>query len=464
MGKIKNTESLLNHGDRESRKKITELLERMWAKVDAYHLIKELMSVDGNCLTIGTRRWDMDKLGNIYLFGAGKACNAMAMAVCDVLKEKLTEGVISVKIAEDNDTYINTRVYVGGHPLPNEEGYRAAEDIIQMIDKGKPGDLFISVISGGSSALLTCPKEGITLQEEIQAQDMLLRSGAKIEEINAVRRHISRTNGGRLTEQVLKNGAEIVNIIVGDGVGVKPTVDFKAPFQFFGTPVAPDKTTIQDARDCIRNYQLEDKLPESILKYLYEDNPEHETPKAFGEGVTHFCLNNVPDSCEAAVEAAREMGISSMVFSTFIEGESREAGYFFASMAREIQANHRPIKAPCFVFCSGETTTKVEDGCRGTGGPSHELALGFAHGARYTAGAALASVDTEGTDGTTRYAGALTDSQTSRMLSEKGINIFDVFRTHDYGGALECTQDSILTGNTGTNLCDFNVMYVPEAE
>ncbi|WP_321022181.1 glycerate-2-kinase family protein, partial [Enterocloster bolteae] len=254
MGKIKNTESLLNHGDRESRKKITELLERMWAKVDAYHLIKELMSVDGNCLTIGTRRWDMDKLGNIYLFGAGKACNAMAMAVCDVLKEKLTEGVISVKIAEDNDTYINTRVYVGGHPLPNEEGYRAAEDIIQMIDKGKPGDLFISVISGGSSALLTCPKEGITLQEEIQAQDMLLRSGAKIEEINAVRRHISRTNGGRLTEQVLKNGAEIVNIIVGDGVGVKPTVDFKAPFQFFGTPVAPDKTTIQDARDCIRNY------------------------------------------------------------------------------------------------------------------------------------------------------------------------------------------------------------------
>lgn len=144
MGKIKNTESLLNHGDRESRKKITELLERMWAKVDAYHLIKELMSVDGNCLTIGTKRWDMDKLGNIYLFGAGKACNAMAMAVCDVLKEKLTEGVISVKIAEDNDTYINTRVYVGGHPLPNEEGYRAAEDIIQMIDKGKPGDLFRS--------------------------------------------------------------------------------------------------------------------------------------------------------------------------------------------------------------------------------------------------------------------------------------------------------------------------------
>lgn len=462
MGKIRNTSQLLNHGDKESREKILELLERMWAKVDAYHLIKKLMSVDGEELTIGTKRWNMGELGNIYLYGAGKACNAMAMAVCDILKDKLTEGVISVKIAEEDDKYINTRVYVGGHPLPNEEGYRAAEDILGMIDKGKPGDLFISVISGGSSALLTCPKKGITLEEEIKAQDMLLRSGAKIEEINAVRRHISRTNGGRLTEKVLQKGAEAVNIIVGDGVGVKPTVDFKVPVRFFGTPAAPDKTTVQDARDCIRNYQLEHKIPESIVNFLSEDNPEHETPKEFGEGVTHFCLNNVPDSCEAAVEAASEMGIESIVFSTFIEGESREAGYFFASMAREIQANNRPVKAPCFVFCSGETTTKVEDGCHGKGGPSHELALGFAHCARFTRGAAIASVDTEGTDGTTQYAGALTDSQTLRMLEEKGINIFDIYRKHDSGGALEFLQDSILTGNTGTNLCDFNVMYVPE--
>ena len=462
MSKIKNTESLIHHGDTESRKMIAELLERMWARVDSYHLIKELMSVSDGQLKIGTKTWELDQIGSIYLFGAGKACNAMAMAVCDILKDRLAQGVISVKIAEPEDAYVNTRVYVGGHPLPNQEGYKAAEDILAMIDKGKPGDLFLSVISGGSSALLTCPKEGITLEEEIEAQDLLLRSGAKIEEINAVRRHISRTNGGRLTERVLSRGAEMVNIIIGDGVGVKPTVDFKKPVSFFGTPVAPDRTTIQDARDCIRNYQLEDKLPESILRFINGDSPGHETPKSFEGSVTHFCLNNVPDSCEAAVKAAEEMGISSMIFSTFIEGESREAGYFFASLAREIQANHRPVKAPCFVFCSGETTTKVEDGCTGKGGPSHELALGFALCARFTKGAALASVDTEGTDGTTRYAGAMTDSQTFEMMGKEGMNLYDAFRTHDCGGVLERLGDSILTGNTGTNLCDFNVMYVPK--
>lgn len=462
MKKIKNNDALLSHGDIESRKKITELLEGMWDKVDSYKLIHKLMHVEGNLLHIGSKTYDMDQLAHIYMFGAGKACNAMAMAVCDILGEKLTEGIISVKIVEPEDHYINTKVYNGGHPLPNEEGMKAAEAILNMIDKGTAQDLFISVISGGSSALLTCPKPGISLEDEIAAQDMLLRSGAKMEEINAVRRHISRTNGGRLAEAVLEKGAEIVNIIVGDGVGVLPTTDFTAPYAFTGTPVAPDRTTLEDAKACIVNYELKEKLPKSIVDFIFSDDDRNETPKSFSEKATHFCLNNVPDSCEAAIRTAEEMGIPSMVFSTFIEGESREAGYFFGSLAREIQANHRPIAAPCFVFCSGETTTKVADGCHGKGGPSHELAMGFAMTAKATDGAAMASVDTEGTDGTTCYAGAVTDSKTFSELETAGINIFEALKEHDCGTVLEKLNNSILTGNTGTNLCDFNVMYVPK--
>ena len=155
MKKIKNNDALLSHGDIESRKKITELLEGMWDKVDSYKLIHKLMNVEGNLLHIGSKTYDMDQLAHIYMFGAGKACNAMAMAVCDILGEKLTEGIISVKIVEPGDHYINTKVYNGGHPLPNEEGMKAAEAILNMIDKGTAQDLFISVISGGSSALLT---------------------------------------------------------------------------------------------------------------------------------------------------------------------------------------------------------------------------------------------------------------------------------------------------------------------
>ena len=462
MTTIKNRDALISHGDVESRKKIAALLEGMWDKTDSYKLIHKLMYVENNILHIGSKSYDMNKLAHIYMFGAGKACNAMAMAVCNILGDRLTEGIISVKIVEERDHYVNTKVYNGGHPLPNEEGLKAAEDILHMIDKGTPDDLFISVISGGSSALLTCPKGGITLADEIAAQDMLLRSGAKMEEINAVRRHISKTNGGRLAEAVLKKGAEIVNIIVGDGVGALPTVDITVPLAFAGTPVAPDKTTLADARACIENYQLKDMLPQSVIDFIFTDDERHETPKAFPESVTHFCLNNVPDSCEAAIQTAKEMNIPSMVLSTFIEGESREAGYFFGALAREIQANKRPIAPPCFIFCSGETTTKVEDGCRGKGGPSHELALGFAMTAKYTNGAAIASVDTEGTDGTTCYAGGLTDSKTCSELEDAGVSIFETLREHDCGSVLEKLNSSILTGNTGTNLCDFNVMFVPE--
>ena len=463
MSKIKNIDQLTNHGAVESRKKIVELLNSMWDKVDSYKLIKKLLSVEDGVLHAGERSWDI-KDKNVYLFGAGKACNAMAMAVCEVLGEHLTEGVISVKIAEEGDSYLNTRCYVGGHPLPNEDGKKAAEDIINMIQKGKPGDIFISVISGGSSALLTCPVEGITLEDEIRAQDVLLRSGAKIEEINAVRRHISRTNGGRLAEAVREKGAELINIIVGDGVGAKPVVDYTLPCEFYGTPVAADRTTLEDAKNCIKNYNLEDKIPVSIMEFLYKAGNAQETPKYFDEKVTHFVLNNVPDSCEAAMEAAKEMGVSAMVLTTFIEGESREAGNFFAALAREIQNNGRPIKAPCFVFCSGETTTKVPDGSKGIGGPSHELATGFALAGRYAKGAAAASVDTEGTDGTTRYAGAVADSETFARMEAEGMNIYEVLREHDCGSAMERLGDSILTGNTGTNLCDFDVLYVPELD
>lgn len=464
MSYIKNREELLSHGDVASREKIADLLEEMWKEVDAAQIISEMVRLDGTQLSIGSRSWNLQEYDRLYLFGAGKACNAMASALGGILEERLTKGVISVKIAEPQDRYVpQIKVYVGGHPLPNAEGLAAAEEILAMIDGAGPKDLFLSVISGGSSALLTCPVEGISLEDEIMAQDLLLRSGAKIGEINAVRRHISRTNGGRLAQRIRMRGAELVNLIVDDGVGELPQKDRNLPVPYSATPIAEDDTTLEDARACIVNYGLKDKLPSSIISYLWNAGPEQETPKRLNEKVTHFVLNSVPESCTAAMKAAERMGIRAMVATTFLEGEAREMGVFFGTLAREIQANGRPIQAPCFVFCSGEATTKVEHSS-GTGGPGHEFAMGFALEARYTQGAALASVDTEGTDGTTMYAGGLTDSKTFSELAEQGIDYYETMRTHAAGDALSAVGSSILTGNTGTNLCDFNVMYVPERE
>ncbi|MBC8588673.1 glycerate kinase type-2 family protein [Paratissierella segnis] len=460
MKYIKNADILLKHGDVPAKGKILELLDRLWYEMDSYRIIKNMVKIEDGTLHIGECSWDLCKKKNIYLFGAGKACNAMAMAMDEVLGEHLSKGIISVKIAEPEDKYKNTIAYVGGHPLPNKEGMTAALEIIKMIDDACSDDLFISVISGGSSALLTCSVDGITLEDEICTQDTLLRSGAKIGEINAVRRHISLTNGGRLAERILGKGAELINIIVDDGIGELPLVNRNVPVPYSATPVAEDSTTLQDARDCIENYNLKNRIPKSVIEYLWDDDPKKETPKAFNSGITHFVLNSVPDSCEEALKIAKDMGINAMVFSTFLEGEAREAGYFFGSLAREIQANKRPIVPPCFVFCSGEATTTVLDGCTGKGGPGHELALGFALEVKDIDNVALASVDTEGTDGTTVFAGGIVDTHTIRQIEDKGYDYYEIMRNHDSGGALEAIDSSILTGNTGTNVCDFNVMYI----
>lgn len=458
--KIRNYDKLVGNGDVKAREKVLKLMEAVLQEVDAGKRVSEIMHLDGDLLTVGERTWDLRKKKRVYLIGAGKACNAMAQAVCNILGEKITKGIISVKIKEPQDQYCNTDVYVGGHPLPNDEGLEAAKKIIALIDQAAEDDLFISVISGGSSALLTYPVEGITLEEEITGQDLLLKSGAKILEINAVRRHISRTNGGRLAEKICGKGAELINLMVGDGVGRLPTHNRGVPVEFFGTPVAADSTTIQDARNMIENYRLADKLPRSIVDYIMDDRRVRETPKTFGDNLVTFLLGSVGDSCEAAITAAGRMNVPIMVLSTYLEGESREAGYLLSSIIREIRHLSRPIAPPCFVVCSGETTTSIQGPPLGIGGPSQELTLGLAIGIRNMEGIAGASIDTEGTDGTTNFAGGLVDGHTIARLEANKVNVFEALRNHSAGNALMSIEDNIFTGNTGTNLCDFNILYV----
>ena len=460
--KVRNYDELTGRGDVEARKKVLQLMDYTLQEVDAYKRIKEIMHLEGNVLHVGERSWDLSKKNRVYLLGAGKACNAMAQAVCEVMGEKIAKGIISVKIVEEQDRYCNTEVYVGGHPLPNEEGMEAAKAMIDLIENAAADDLFISVCSGGSSALLTYPVEGISLEDEIAAQDALLKSGAKILEINAVRRHISRTNGGRLAELIChKKGAELISFQISDAVGKPFPTERSKPGYFRGTPFGGDQTSIQDARYMIVNYALQEKLPKSVVDYIFDDKRVQETPFDIDEDkITTFVVGNLVDSCIAAKEAADRMGINCMILTTYLEGESSQAGAFFSSLAREIKYRDNPIKKPCFVVCAGETTCSIDEKPKGVGGPSQEVVLGMAIGIRGIEGIAGASIDTEGTDGPTTHAGGIVDGSTYDRLEEEGINIFDVLREHSSGNALEKIGDYIFTGNTGTNLCDLNILYI----
>ncbi|AVA21330.1 DUF4147 domain-containing protein [Rhizobium sp. NXC24] len=466
MRKIRNAEQLCSHGDEKSRRLVAEIADRTLERLDSYERIKSIMHMDGDRLHIGTRSWDLSKKRNVYLFGAGKACNHMAMAVDHVLGDRLTHGIAIVKIHEDTDRFNKTQVFVGGHPLPNEEGHRASKKIIETVDRAGSDDLFIVVVSGGSSALMSCPIDGISLQDEIDTTDVLLKSGAGIYEINAVRRHISALNGGMLAKRIQDVGAELIGIGISDAVGSPATGDIAVPYAAYkSTPIGPDATTLDDARATIVNFNVADRLPRTVVDFLMNAGPEFETPKAFPNN-TYFLLNTLPDSCIYAREVCEEMGIPAMIVSSFLEGESRDAGTFFASMAREIQTYGNPIKPPCVLLSSGEVTTQILDNSviRGHGGPGQEMAVSFAITASKTKGACLLSIDSEGTDGTAKVAGGITDSSSLKMAAEKGINLYQALREHSCFEALEAIGSTVFTGNTGTNLCDLNIVYIPAPE
>jgi glycerate 2-kinase len=462
--KIRNRDQILSHGDVESRRIVLDITEKTLQKLDARGRIKSIMRLDGDMLHIGVKSWDLSKKRNVYLLGAGKACNHMAMAVDEILGNRLTRGIAIVKIAEETDVFNKTEVYVGGHPLPNKEGYRACLKMLELVDNAGTDDLFIVVISGGSSALMSCPIEGVSLEDEIVVTDVMLKSGANIYEINAIRRHISQFNGGMLAKRIEARGAELIGFGISDGLGSPATGDIRIPYAAYkSTPMGPDTTTLEDARRVIRDYNVADRLPKNVVDYLMNVGPEGETPKAFPNN-TYYLINTLPDSCIYAKRFAEEMGIHAVILTSYLEGESRDVGTVFASIAREIQAYGNPVSAPCMVLASGEATTKILDNSEitGHGGPSQEETLSFAFTADKAKGVCLLSIDSEGTDGTTPVAGGITDSQSLKAARSKGIDVFAALRGHACYEALSAMDDVVFTGNTGTNICDFNIMYVPK--
>ncbi|HSB80184.1 MAG TPA: DUF4147 domain-containing protein [Candidatus Methylomirabilis sp.] len=457
--KIKNRDRLLSVGDIASRKIAVEIVEAVLQSLDAYPVIRSILRLEGDILRIGTCGWKLGANRRVFVVGAGKAAGAMARAVEETLADRITGGLVVTKHVGPGDLLRRIELVEGGHPLPNAAGLSASRRILGIVDQATCDDLFIGVISGGSSALMSCPVPGITLEEEQELTAALLQCGARILEVNAVRRHISATNGGRLAEKIEAKGAEMINLIISDSVGHKPTVDPSKPVAFFGTPVAPDGTSLQDARNVLEKYELHSRIPKSIREFYRQATRAHETPKVLGQRIHHFVLARPADACEAAKRAAEQMGLNAGVLTTQLEGESREAGTFLASVAKEVRLNRRPLPPPCVLIAGGETTTRIE-GAAGTGGPSQELALGFALEVADRPGVSICALDTDGTDGPTQIAGGIADGTSVGRAREKGLDVYASLRAHDSSTVLQAVGDAILTGNTGTNVCDLNIVYV----
>jgi glycerate-2-kinase len=447
---IKNKEELPSHGNKKGREVALDVVEYAIKAVDAYEATKKIVHIENGRLIIGDLNYDLPKVGNIYVVGGGKATFSIAQALDEILGERIKCGVINVK-KEEKRRLKHIKVIEAGHPIPDEAGLEGTKEIMEIAEEAKEGDLVFCAITGGASALMPLPAGNISLEDKKKVTELLLKCGATVDEINAVRKHISAIKGGRLAKYI--HSAEIINLIVIDEISGRP----------WG-PTVPDTTTFKDAVNVLKKYSLWEKVPNTVREHLKRGmvDPSLETPKPKdfkGLKVHNVVLADNKIMCEAAKKRAEELGFKSLILSTRLEGESREAGIVLASIAKEIEERGRPIKPPCVLILGGETTVTIT-GQNGKGGPSQELVLGASLKIAGSKRVVVVSLDTDGTDGPTEIAGGIVDGYTLKRAKEKGVDVFESLMSHNSSEVLMKLQDAIFTGPTRTNVMDLDVLVI----
>jgi hydroxypyruvate reductase/glycerate 2-kinase len=456
VGYIKNSDQLLDHGNKAIRKTALDIIEYALAKADPYQATLALITVENDVLSIGDLRFDLKTHRRIFLLGAGKASYPIAKALEDILGPRIADGVIVCKYGQEGNLS-RSRLYLADHPIPDESGLRASQKALEVAGQTQSDDIVFGCVTGGSSALLPFPAKGVTLEDKKLLTRLLLTCGANIVEINAVRKHVSQIKGGRLAKAI-HPGAYLINLTVSDVIG--------DPLDYITDPTVPDTSTLDDARSTLTKYDLWTKLPLSLNHFLKNAGPEFESPKEADLAGHHrhdFILVKGTAACEAAAEKARTLGFNTLILSTMLEGESKELGRTFGAIAAEIVRNNRPLNLPCVAIGGGETTVKI-DGDAGEGGPNQEFAVSAALSVDDIGNVVVAGLDTDGTDGPTSWAGALVDSGTALRARKAGLDLFDHLRRHNVSPCLQRLGDVIRTGATGTNVNDLKIMVIMPAD
>ncbi len=417
-----------------------------------YKMIRNNMLVQDQVLSIADIQIELAKLNNIYVIGAGKASASMAKEVENILGSRITTGHIVVKYGHGCELqYID--VSEAGHPVPDENGYLATQKILQIADQAMANDLIICLISGGGSALLADYPEGNSINDVILTNQLLLKSGADIKEINTIRKHLSKVKGGQLAR--IASPAQIVSLILSDVIG--DSLDAIA-----SGPTVPDTTTFADALSILEKYNLPEEMPEVFVQYLEKgkEGIHPETPRA-GDPVFKRTENIIIGSNAIALEACRkkaiEFGLNSFVITSQLEGDTVEVAERLVKTAVTFQKDVI-LNKPCCLLLGGETTIKVSG--TGTGGRNQHLALYAALLLKDKKGITLLSAGTDGNDGPTSAAGAVVDTQTFENASLKKLDIKKYLQNFDSFHFFEKAGGHIITGPTMTNVMDLMVIII----
>ena len=408
----------------------------------------------GDTLEVGEKRYDLARCSGIYVVGAGKASARMAQALEQILDSRLS-GVINVKYGHAVPLKA-IKVNEAGHPVPDEAGVPGTLEILRLLEQCNERSLVFFLVSGGGSALLPCPADGLTLKDKQRTTQALLECGATIHEINAVRKHISRVKGGRLAKAA--HPATVVSLILSDVVG--DSLDSIA-----SGPTVPDPSTFADCLRVIENYRIEEKIPPAVRSHLERGakGELEETPKPTDpifQSVQNLIVGSNRLALEAAKEKAKELGYHGLILSSLIQGETREAAGFHAAIGKEILETGNPVTRPACVISGGETTVTIQGG--GLGGRNQEFALAAAVGIANAEGIVVLGGGTDGTDGPTDAAGAWADGTTCARARAMGMNPMSYLADNDSYRFFQRLGDLLITGPTFTNVMDLRLVLVGE--
>lgn len=432
-------------------KKKRAILEKIFlggvAAVDPEKVVRDCLTRTGDNLQIGNMRYCLADFANIYLIGAGKAAAPMAKAVEEQIEDFLTDGLVIVKYGHGVPLH-KIRVVEAGHPLPDAAGAHATGNILTLLKGCTERDLVICVFSGGGSALLTSPVEPASLADKQLTTQLLLECGATINEINSIRKHLSRVKGGRLAKAA--HPAKVAALFLSD------VIDDPLPVIASG-PTASDATTYADCMKIFKKYQLTQQLPPAVVAFFEKGltGLAPETPKAddpvLGD-VQNLIVGNNKAALAAAAEVATANGYASLILSSRIQGEAKEVAGVLTAIAKEICESVHPLRAPACLLAGGETTVTVKAG--GKGGRNQELALSAAIALDGCHGIYLLSAGTDGTDGPTDAAGAFADGTTCQEAMRLGLHPPTFLARHDAYHFFQDLGLLLQTGPTRTNVMD----------
>jgi glycerate-2-kinase len=421
--------------------------------VDPVVAVKRHLNYRDNTIEIKGKTYNLSDYENVYVIGMGKASASMAQAIEELFGERLENGIINVKYGYAAPLKI-IKVNEAGHPVPDDAGLRGTKQIIDLLQQTGEKDLVFCLISGGGSALMPSPLEGLTLEDKQQVTKVLLESGANIHEINALRKHISQVKGGRLAKLV--SPSTLISLILSDVID--DNLDSIA-----SGPTVPDSSTFMDCLHIIDKYNIKHKIPPPIVGFLVkgalgeiEETPKGDDP-VFVRTRNIIIGNNIL-AVKAAKQKAEELGYNSLILSSFIEGETKDVAKVHSAIAKEIVSSDNPVRKPACVISGGETTVTIQG--KGLGGRNQEFSLAAAIDIHDLENVVILSGGTDGTDGPTDAAGAIADGTTLRRARELKLKAEDYLSENDSHHFFLKLGDLLITGPTRTNVMDLRLILV----